>query len=413
MNLGDLSEQLLRLSPSSRPDVPNALHKSVDGLERILDQVKILQVILDSLADGIALADANGTLLYLNPAGEEMIGKGLMRLPPSEWSRAYGCYRPDGITPFPPDELPLARALKAEKVENAEVVIRNEARPQGVILQVNAVPIRDAEGKLLGGAAVFRDITERRRIEKDLLSKTAELAYARAEREQLELFAHLASHDLQEPLQKIIGFGDLLEERSARELGPKGLEFLNHMRDGALRMAYLMDALSQFARHGLNGRKFETVDLGKVAREVLEDLELRLKKTGGHVEVGPLPVLEADPLQMRELFQNLVSNALKFHKPHKPPFVRVSGGTSPEGNAVIAVEDDGIGFDPAYVDIIFRPFERLCRHDEFEGTGIGLAICHKIVLRHKGTITAKTAPGKGTLFTVTLPLTQEVGEAPA
>ena len=144
------------------------------------------------------------------------------------------------------------------------------------------------------------------------------------------------------------------------------------------------------------------VDLGEILAEVLIDLEIRLAQTGGRVEVGPLPTIEADPAQMRQLFQNLVGNGLKFHQPGVPPIVRVMAVPAAGGWA-ISIADDGIGFDAAYTDRIFEVFQRLHGRDEYEGTGIGLAVCKKIVERHGGTLTAESKLGEGATFVVTLP----------
>jgi signal transduction histidine kinase len=248
------------------------------------------------------------------------------------------------------------------------------------------------------------DITKRKWAEEALRQKTAELAYSEAEKEQLELFAQLASHDLQAPLQKIIGFGDLLEEHIGSTLDERGRHLLEKIKEGARRMCLLMDGLVDFARVVTREESFKPVNLNDVLRGVLLDLEMRILQSGARVEVDdPLPTLDADKTQMREVLHNLVSNALKFHKKGRPPRVRIRGRVFKDGRVGISIEDNGIGFDEKYVDRIFKPFERLCRREDFEGMGIGLPICRKIILRHNGEIKVQSAPGKGSIFTVILP----------
>ena len=181
------------------------------------------------------------------------------------------------------------------------------------------------------------------------------------------------------------------------------------MQAAAERMSILIEDLLAFSRVSSRAQPFARVNLNTVIREVLSDLETRIKSSGGRVEVGDLPELEADPTQMRQLLQNLISNALKFRQPDRPAAVQVRAGAAedtPPGTCRVLVEDQGIGFDEKYSGRIFTIFQRLHGRHEYEGTGIGLAICRKIVERHHGSITARSAPGQGATFVVTLPLTQ-------
>jgi len=169
-------------------------------------------------------------------------------------------------------------------------------------------------------------------------------------------------------------------------------------------MRALLDSLLEYSRITTNAEPFQKIDLGQVVREVLSDLEVRIEKTGGRVEVEELPVIFADAVQMRQLFQNLIGNALKFHQPDKKPTIKV-GVSDINGNRLrITVEDNGIGFDEIYLDKIFAPFQRLNEWSKFSGTGMGLAICKKIVERHGGSITARSKPDQGSTFILTLPI---------
>jgi signal transduction histidine kinase/CheY-like chemotaxis protein len=257
-----------------------------------------------------------------------------------------------------------------------------------------------------------REVHERKEAEQRVEAFAAELQ--RSNRE-LEQFASVASHDLQEPLRKIQAFGDRLQAKCGETLNEQGREYLERMRSAAARMSTLINDLLAFSRVTTKAQPFAAVDLAAEARQVASDLEGRIQQVGGTVEIGPLPTLHADPMQMRQLLQNLIGNGLKFHRPHEPPRVRVEGrlldGREGEERGgplcEIAVRDNGIGFEEKYLDRIFQLFQRLHSRSEYEGTGIGLAICRKIVERHGGTITARSAPGQGATFLVTLPVKGE------
>jgi signal transduction histidine kinase len=266
---------------------------------------------------------------------------------------------------------------------------------------------------------LIRDITDRKTAETVLLQRTFQLEAANLElsrfsrrleesNRELQDFASVASHDLQEPLRKIQVFGDRLKTASGAAMDEQSRDYLNRMLNAGGRMRALIDDLLSFARVTSQASPFVTVDLGRVVREVLSDLEVRIGETGAVVEVGELPAIHADPMQMRQLLQNLIGNGLKFHKKGKKPTLRVCGDKvedSPDSAAMwrIVVADDGIGFDEKYLDRIFAVFQRLHGRTEYEGTGIGLAICRKIAERHGGNITARSAPDQGSTFTITLP----------
>jgi light-regulated signal transduction histidine kinase (bacteriophytochrome) len=177
-------------------------------------------------------------------------------------------------------------------------------------------------------------------------------------------------------------------------------------------MQKLIEGLLAYSRVTTKAQPFEPVNLSTVAHEVLTDLEVRIQNSGGRVEIGVLPTVYADPIQMRQLLQNLIANALKFHKEEQPPVVKVSANTSNDGDREfcrVTVEDNGIGFDEKYAERIFGVFERLHGRQEYEGSGIGLSVCRRIVERHGGNIMAKSAPGEGATFTIELPINQDQG----
>ncbi len=220
--------------------------------------------------------------------------------------------------------------------------------------------------------------------------------------QDLQEFATIASHDLQEPLRKIETFGDMLTLR-ATGLDERSRDYVERMRNAAQRMRAMVEGVLQLSRVATQGRPFEAIDLGKLAEEVVSDLSNQVRRTHGRVEIATLSNVEGDPIQLRELVQNLVSNALKYHRPDAEPIVKISSRQLPDG-VEISVEDNGIGFEQGDAERIFQPFQRLVGRTEYEGSGMGLAICRRIVERHRGQIRAQSAPGQGTTFTVTLPI---------
>ncbi|NOS70542.1 MAG: hypothetical protein HOP33_11500 [Verrucomicrobia bacterium] len=264
--------------------------------------------------------------------------------------------------------------------------------------------------RTLGHVVLFKDITQRRQSELALAHKAAELARSNAE---LEQFAFVASHDLQEPLRKIRAFGDRLKMKCETALSGDGTDYLDRMQNAAARMQTLINDLLTFSRVISRTEAFAPVDLNTVTREVLSDLEVRVEKSEAKVEVGELPVIQGDAMQMRQLMQNLIGNALKFHPPGAKPVVQIRSRTldaSPgvEPTCEITIQDNGIGFDEQYLEKIFAVFQRLHGRQEYEGTGVGLAVCRRITDRHKGSITAQSKPGAGATFVVTLPLAQKL-----
>jgi PAS domain S-box-containing protein len=224
-------------------------------------------------------------------------------------------------------------------------------------------------------------------------------------------FASIASHDLQEPLRKILAFGDRLSDTYSAQLGEHGQDYVNRMLAAAQRMQKMIQGLLDYSRVTTKARPFELVDLNQTAAEVLSDLEVLVTQKNGRVEIGELPELFGDPVQLRQLLQNLIGNALKYHRPGIPPVIKLTAEQPPElcrsdCSIRLIIEDNGIGFDERHIDRIFQPMQRLHTHNQYEGTGIGLAVCAKIVDRHGGRITARSNPNQGSLFVIDLPLNE-------
>ena len=316
-------------------------------------------------------------------------------------------------------DMPALRTLltavlpERRTVEDYEVAHEFEHIGRRVML-LNARELAAAKRKERLILVAIEDVTERRRAEVALAWHSREIQ--RSNRE-LEEFAYVASHDLQEPLRKIQAFADLLSTDCADALGPTGLDYLNRMVDASRRMQALITDLLALSRVTTGRRSLVPVDLGAIVREVLTDLELALRDAGGRVEVGPLPTVAGDRVHMTRLFQNLISNAIKFRRTDTPPLIRIDATRVPrpgggQDGAVheIHVRDNGIGFDQRHADLIFMPFQRLHPRGAFPGTGIGLTICRKIVERHGGTLATTSAPGVGSSFVITLPEKQPLGD---
>lgn len=234
---------------------------------------------------------------------------------------------------------------------------------------------------------------------------------------ELEAFAFVASHDLQEPLRKIRAFGDRLQQKYAAELGERGADYVMRMQAASERMAILIDDLLSFSRVTTKQKPFVNVDLNQVMKRILDDLDYAVEESKAELVIGTLPIIDADASQMGQVFMNLLANSLKFRKPGLPPVIRVISEEIPSPLVederqwcCIKFSDDGIGFDPQYAARIFSLFQRLHGRDEYSGTGIGLALCRKIIERHGGSIDAESELGKGATFIIRLPVTQPIIE---
>lgn len=368
-----------------------ALEAEIEGRELAEQEARRHQRFLESIVENIPnmifVKDADELrFVRFNRAGEELLG-----IPRHE---LHG--RNDHDL-FPPEEADFFTAKDREVLAGKRLFEIVEepihTRSHGVrLLHTKKIPILDEHGApeyLLG---ISEDVTDRRRTEEELARSHAEL----------EQFAYVASHDLQEPLRKILAFGQLLPEACGPELSPEARDYLARMLGAATRMQALIADLLAYSRVATQPRARAEVELRQVAEEALADLEVSVTESRAVVTVGPLPVIEADRTQMRQLFQNLLGNAIKFRKPGEPPRVEVSSQSSAEGVEIL-VQDQGIGFEERHADRIWKPFQRLHTRTEYAGTGIGLAICKKIAEHHGGTIRVISSPGRGATFFVTFP----------
>jgi PAS domain S-box-containing protein len=379
--------------------------------EALADQHNLLSSIIDTMPDHVFVKDVKGRYIMNNRAHRQYLGL------------AEG----DGIEGktvhdfFPPSLARLYDRGDQQVLETGKALRNSEepGRPIGPVrwLSTTKVPLREASGRILGLVCVSSDITERKDAEEKLRRFAAQLERSNAE---LQNFASVASHDLQEPLRKIQAFGDRLKVKCSEGLGELGRDYLDRMQNAAQRMQTLIQDLLKLSRVTSRAQPFERCDLAEIVSAVLSDLEVAIEQSGASVDVQPLPTIAADPVQMRQLFQNLIANALKFHVPGEAPRVSISGriftpdGTAPGAGGQlceITVQDHGIGFEEQFADQIFVVFQRLHSRSEYEGTGIGLAVCRKITDRHGGSIVAKSTAGHGATFIVTLPVDQIANEA--
>ncbi|MBI5503573.1 MAG: response regulator [Deltaproteobacteria bacterium] len=255
-------------------------------------------------------------------------------------------------------------------------------------------------------AALESEIRARKLAQEKLERLTVRLEVSNRE---LQQFASVASHDLQEPLRKIVVFGDRLKSKHSVNLGEQGADYVSRMMNAAERMQTLIDDLLEFSRVVTRARPFVKLDPARVIEEVLTDLEVLIESKSAIIEVGAFPELSADPTQLRQVFQNLIVNAMKFQPEGRIPKVVVRSAPAtvgPTAGVRITVSDNGIGFEQQHAERIFAPFQRLHGRSEYGGSGIGLAVVRRIVERHGGTITAESALGQGATFTILLPIEQ-------
>jgi chemotaxis family two-component system sensor kinase Cph1 len=358
------------------------------------------------------------TLVESSLTGIYIIQDGIIRFANNRAAEIYGYSKDeligmDSLAVVHPEDRGFVKGIRDRRMKGEEVPSEYQARgirKDGATIWVQRRNVRcEYNGKpaILGNVL---DVTALKRAQDESEARAKELA--RSNRE-LDQFAAVASHDLSEPLRKIRAFGAILKDQYHRVLDDEGKDYLEKMQKAAERMQNMINALLSYSRLTTKAQPFTRVDLADSVREALSNLEILIQKTGGRIQLEDLPVLDGEPSQMMQLFQNLIGNGLKFHRKEDPPVIQVRAQMEPPSedplhgqygpNWKIHVEDNGIGFDEKQLDRIFLPFERLHGRGAYEGAGMGLAICRKIVERHGGTITATSTPGAGSTFIVTLP----------
>lgn len=358
------------------------------------------EAILASLGVGLYGLDREGRCTFINPAGAELVGLPAAEILGRDMHALVHHTRPDG-TPFPVEECPIYAAFRNGQSVRVSDDLMFRVDGTSYPAEYTSAPIL-TDGEVVGAVVVFADISVRKAWEERLRRKRHLLEVTNqalaASNEELEQFAYVASHDLQEPLRTITGHLQLLQRRHADALPPDASEFVDYAIDGARRMKELIESLLDYSRITTRAKSFRPVSLEEVLRDVREMLAAAIATSGARIEQPELPTVEGDPMQLRQLFQNLLSNAIKFAG-DAPPRITLTAERI-EGGWALSVADRGVGFDPKFAESVFRVFRRLQR--TAPGTGIGLAICRKIVERHGGTIRAVSAPGEGATFHFTL-----------
>ncbi len=370
----------------------------------------VLESLMHYAPEVILIAEApDARIRMVSQYAEAMTGRPLAQLlglPTGAHPESQDLFQQDGTTPMAFEELPLVRAVKrGETVLDYEMVLR---RPDGArrTIVANAGPIRDAHGNVTGGIAVWRDITVRKQIElqvqklnRDLERRAVELEIANRE---LESFSYSVSHDLRTPLASIDGFANLLLKDCGAQLPPDGRRYLELIRSNSTEMNQLIEGLLAFSRFIRQPLRKQTVDLDQLVRQALEDL--RGQQQGRRVEfdIGPLPACEADPVLLKQVLINLLSNALKFTRRREVAHIEIKATQTDDGEILYAVRDNGVGFDPEQADHLFGVFQRLHSQEDYEGTGVGLAIVERIIKRHGGRVCAEGQVDHGATFYFTL-----------
>jgi PAS domain S-box-containing protein len=356
--------------------------------DSLRDSEARFRAVAETAVEGVISVDEAGLIQYWNPGAERIFGRASLA--------AIG----QPLATTLPDPL-----LASSKLPTAEGAVGTTFETVGRRQDGSECPLElslsswtNAQGHRFF-IAIVRDITERKAAERALEAKADELARSNQE---LEQFAYVASHDLQEPLRMVSNYTQLLARRYRDRLDADGLEFIDFAVDGAKRMQDLIHDLLSYARVGTRGKEFRAVPAEQIVADAMANLSGAIDEAGAEVVVDTLPTLVCDASQMAQVFQNLIGNAVKFHRPGARPVVRISASRGRHA-WTIDVADNGIGIEPKYFDRIFQMFQRLHGRGDYPGTGIGLALCKKIVERHGGRIRVESTPGTGTTFSFTIP----------
>lgn len=382
-----------------------ALAESRAAEQAASTRVQLLTTLLGSISEGVIVVNPEGKLLYSNSAAAPIIDDGAQPFFGTEHRSRFPVYHPDGSTPFPADDLPLTQVLQhGQVVERAELTVAKAGRLTGAILSVSAHPMDDHHG-MTGAVAVFRDITSRMRYQAILL----------AQQQELRDFTGVVAHDLKAPLAGVGGFAEIMyddQQSNPAMTTPQAAKSLQRIIKGVQRMDHLIDNLLAYATASDSALKPERVDLQQIITDVTAERTAHLlagdRANGAAaalppaISTWPLSPVYADPAMMRQLFDNLIGNALKFAMPNEPARINITARPEADNRISVEISDRGVGIPASQHDKVFTQFHRSHTNGAYPGTGLGLAICERIVERHGGTITVTDNPGGGCRFQFTL-----------
>jgi PAS domain S-box-containing protein len=357
------------------------------------------RTIVETVTEGIIVQDATGKIVMANTRAQAMLGFSLEEMINlSSPTPGWRAVREDG-SPLPSEEFPSRTALRTGVIQRNEIMGIYKSSGDLMWMLVNASPLYTAPSQTPNGVLTsFTDITLIKEVNRMLQERAMQLEQSNRD---LQDFAYVASHDLQEPLRMVSSYVQLLEKRYKDKLDDNAKEFIHYAVDGAKRMQQLVNDLLSYSRVASQHKLQKEVSLGLVLERALSNLELRIQETNAKITHDPLPALTVDATQLMQLFQNLVGNALKFCQ--QQPVIHL--GASKQGDTWrFCVRDNGIGMKPEELERIFKPFQRLHTRDKYEGTGIGLSVCRRIVERHGGRLWVESEEGKGSTFFFTLPV---------
>ena len=375
-------------------------------IELLKTQVNLIGTIINSIGDAVVACDPSGKFIIYNAVAEKILGPKNISEKPEKWSKDFGAFLPDKITPFPQEWHPLLRGLKGEETNDVEQFVKNSHKPEGVFISITGRPIRDESGAILGSVVVVRDISRRKKSEEDLVAANALLKEKNIElvavNKELESFSYAVSHDLRTPLRSIIGFSDILIKKHSSQLSPEALDLQNRVKDSGHKLGQLIDGLLDLSRLTRENIRKESISLSDIARSVSQDLMNQAPDRQVHFKIPEGIKANGDERLLRSVMLNLMGNAWKFTS--KKPKAEIEFGTThaQDGTEVYFVKDNGAGFNDKYSNKLFTIFQRLHGVQEFEGNGIGLATVQRIISRHGGKIWAEGKPDQGATFFFTV-----------
>jgi PAS domain S-box-containing protein len=371
---------------------------------------KTYRIFIEKMTEGAVILNADGIIIYSNPQFASTLNISLSGVP--------GTYFETFICPGNKEQFRVLfqKAWKEDCKEEITLTGNNCFIP----FQLSLTALRLQEGICL--SIILTDLTDQKNIQKQLELSNQQLEEINQALEisnnDLQQFASVASHDLQEPLRKIRIYSDLLKRKNFTELTAGGREYVEKIITSSSRMNTLITDVLNYSKLSAGKNQFEHTDLKVLVTELLDDFEIMIKEKNAVITIEYLPCIEANPGQMRQVFQNLISNALKFSKKNIFPAITINAKHFSQSNTIaenqkeeefcaVSIKDNGIGFDEKYANNIFTLFKRLHNKDQYEGTGIGLSITKKIIEKHNGTVTVKSKEGEGSEFTIALPVLQK------